>query len=436
MKCILYIPPFECEGLKLPNIACVRIGGLTLFQRACRSIQKAEFSEIIIAKPASLSFPDDPRVTIPIQNLDYETRVGELSETLTKLVGIDPICICVLDGMLSPQCLSMRPIGADVRIYVDKSPTGVYFMSCGTFKKLMSSDENLDDIESLISDNFDAPEKTLYHRVMSSEDLRISQNKLTKSLRKPLGREADGIIAYFINRPCSLQISKRLANTRITPNMVSAFGLFLGLGAAGLVATGVPVLMIAAVIIWQIASMVDGVDGELARMRMSPSHSGEWFDTVADDITNITFLLGLGHGLYLTGLDFPFMGGNSSIYFLYAAIVVCILMVVVVGWFYIEFVKLGIASHNNFEWGFEADNKSNKGNEKRGIVRRILEKVAGGFAWIAKRDFYTFLIMCLVICTCYRVAYFVMLAGASFVGIGSFFALSIRAIRGLVKKKK
>ena len=329
----------------------------------------------------------------------------------------------------------MRPVGADVRIYVDKSPTGVYFMMPATFKQLLATDENLDDIDNLISESFDAPERTLYHRVMSSEDIRLSQRKLTKSLKKPLGRDADGIVAYFINRPCSLQISKRLANSFVTPNMVSAFGLILGLGAAALVATGVPFLMVIAVIVWQIASMVDGIDGELARMRMSPSHSGEWFDTVADDITNITFMLGLGHGLYLTGLNFPFMGDNSSIIFLYVAMVVCGLMVIVVGWFYIEFIKLGIASHNHFEWGFETENKSNKEHEHRNIVRRVLAKIAGGFAWCAKRDFYTFLIMILVLCSLYRVAYFVMLTGAICVGVGGLIALTIRAIRGCFKKK-
>ena len=435
MKCLLYIPPFECEGIKLPNIAYVRIGGLTLYQRACRSIQKAAFDEIIIAKPKALEFPADDHVTIPLRTLDYETRIGELSEDLRKAVGIDSVCICVLDGMLSPECLSMRPVGADVRIYVDKSPTGVYFMMPATFKQLLATDENLDDIDNLISESFDAPERTLYHRVMSSEDIRLSQRKLTKSLKKPLGRDADGIVAYFINRPCSLQISKRLANSFVTPNMVSAFGLILGLGAAALVATGVPFLMVIAVIVWQIASMVDGIDGELARMRMSPSHSGEWFDTVADDITNITFMLGLGHGLYLTGLNFPFMGDNSSIIFLYVAMVVCGLMVIVVGWFYIEFIKLGIASHNHFEWGFETENKSNKEHEHRNIVRRVLAKIAGGFAWCAKRDFYTFLIMILVLCSLYRVAYFVMLTGAICVGVGGLIALTIRAIRGCFKKK-
>jgi phosphatidylglycerophosphate synthase len=211
--------------------------------------------------------------------------------------------------------------------------------------------------------------------------------------------------------------------------MVTAFGLILGLAAAPLVATGDPWLMALAVFLWQTSSMVDGIDGELARMRMSPSHSGEWFDTVADDITNIAFLAGLGYGIGQIS--------NNPLYF-YVAAGICGMMVISCSWFYREFVKMGIASHNHFEWGFEAENKENKENEHRNPIRKALDLIAGGFAWIAKRDFYTFLIMCLVMAgACfsplYYAAYFIMLIGASFVGIGGISALTLRAIRNRKK---
>ncbi|MBO5753424.1 MAG: hypothetical protein J6S69_07005, partial [Proteobacteria bacterium] len=175
--------------------------------------------------------------------------------------------------------------------------------------------------------------------------------------------------------------------------------------------------------------MVDVIDGELARMRMSPSHSGEWFDTVADDITNIAFLAGLGYGIGQIS--------NTPLYF-YVAAGICGMMVISCSWFYREFVKMGIASHNHFEWGFEAENKENKENEHRNPIRKALDLIAGGFAWIAKRDFYTFLIMCLVMAgACfsplYYAAYFIMLIGASFVGIGGISALTLRAIRNRKK---
>lgn len=436
MKCLLYIPQYECDGIHGKYTANVKIGGLTLYDRACRSIQTAKFDEIIVVKFDEIPLNPDPLIKIPVKTLEFKTSPDEIADEIQTAIGGDNIAICILDAMISPECLAMRPLGADVRITVNNAPTGIYFVNNNTAKSILNTAHGLDKIESAISDTYAAPENTIFHKILTHDDTKIGQNLLTKSLRKPLGRDADGLVAYFINRPCSLQISKRIANSSITPNMVTAFGLIIGLAAAALVATGSPLGMATAVILWQISSMVDGIDGELARMRMSPSHKGEWFDTVADDITNITFMLGLGHGLYKTGIDFPFMGENSSILYFYIACAVCTLMVIAVSWFYILFVKLGIASHNHFEWGFETENKQNKGNEKRGVVKRVLDAIAGAFAWIAKRDFYTFLIMLLVLFGLYRVSYFTMLIGASFVGVGGIIALSLRAIRSCFKKTK
>ena len=435
MKCLLYIPQYECDGVHGKYTANVRIGGLTIYERACRSIQAAKFDEIIVAKFDALEVKPDPLIKIGVKSFDFKSSPDEISTSLIDAIGSENIAVCVLDAMVSASCFAMRPVGADVRITVGQTQTGIYFLRNDSAIELLKTPHGLDKIESTVSDTYAAPDTALYHKILTKEDTKTGQNLLTKSLRKPLGRDADGLVAYFINRPCSLQISKRIANSPITPNMITAIGLVIGLAAAALVALGNQTAMIVTVILWQISSMVDGIDGELARMRLSPSHRGEWFDTIADDITNITFMLGLGHGLYMLGEDFPFLGHHSSIYYFYIAIVVCSLMVISVGWFYALFVKLGIASHNHFEWGFEADNKSNKSEEKRGFVKRIAEAIAGGFAWIAKRDFYTFLIMVLVICHLNKTAYFIMLTGASFVGIGGIIALTLRTIRSCFKKK-
>jgi len=451
MKLLLYVPPFQVEGSRVDNIAHVKIGGLTLYQRARRSAQNTGFEEIVVASPKGLTYLEDALVKIPTVRFDYERQVSEIKQELADAIGDADTCICTLDGMISPDCISMRP-DKDVRIRANGEETGIYFLSSKTVRLAIESENSIDDLETVTNELLDAPEKALYHRVLSREDFKIAQNILTKSLKKNLGRDADGIIAYFINRPCSLQISKRIANSSITPNMVTAFGLVLGLVAAGLVAFGgylgnpeiksvlSPHMMILGVVLWQISSMVDGIDGELARMRMSPSHKGEWFDTVADDVTNIGFLLGLGFAMgQLNPMpgNFELFDSAGSFHFpyFYISIIVCLLMVIAVCWFYREFLKMGIASHNHFEWGFESENKTNKEAEKRNIIRKAADMVAGGFAWIAKRDFYTFLIMVLVILGFNKVAFFVMLTGASFVGIGSVIALSMRAVRNSRKNK-
>lgn len=420
MKFLLYVPSFQCEGANVDNVAQIRIGGLTIFERACRSAERAGFSEIIVASPKSLNLKADTYVKLPIKLLTYEKRVGELSEEILKEVGGVRSCVCRLDGLLSPECMSMRPVGANVRIYVDDVHTGVYFLDASSLESLIQSRDSLDEIAGAAQNRFQADDKALYHRIITRRDIAIATEMLMRSLRKPLGRDADGLVAYFINRPMSLQISRRIANTPITPNMITVLGLLMGIAAAILVGTGQALWMTIGVISFQFSSMIDGVDGELARLRMTSSHSGEWFDTVADDIVNIGFMLGLGFGLQT-------ITGNPI--YLYIAIGVCSFMCVSVGWFYIEFVRMGIASHNHFEWGFESKNKAVDSDKKPSGIGRMVNLVAEGFAWIAKRDFYTFLIMCLILLSLYKTAYFIMLVGAAFVGIGGFFALSIRAVR-------
>ncbi|MBQ9242252.1 MAG: CDP-alcohol phosphatidyltransferase family protein [Proteobacteria bacterium] len=441
MKCILYIPTFECANTRASNISAVRVGGLSLYERACRSLQRADISELIVAKPAALELKEDPLVTVPMQFFEYNLRIHEVSKELKEAVGYEACMICVLDGVYSPDCFKMRPLGADVRIVANGEPSGVYFIGAYSLEKILNSDECLDSLENEVTETFAAPEKTVYHRMLSSDDAKIGLNLLTKALRKPLGRDSDGLVAYAINRPCSLFITKRIANSFITPNMITAIGLLIGIGGAVAMFFGNPdsnpYFMALGVLLWQISSMVDGIDGELARIRMSPSHKGEWFDTVADDVTNIAFLIGLGHAVsqsasmpFFKDVVVPFVGCNPWF------IITCgiaIVNTIAVLWFYREFVKMGIASHNHFEWGFEADNKANKKEEHRNIFKKAVETVAGWFAWIAKRDFYTFLIMVLVIIGLSIPAYFIMATGAFLVGIGGIVALSLRA-RRTVKK--
>ena len=64
-----------------------------------------------------------------------------------------------------------------------------------------------------------------------------------------------------------------------------------------------------------------------------------------------------------------------------------------------------------------------------------MEKIAGGFAMIAKRDFYTFMIMVLVIIGLSIPAYFSMAGGALLVGVGGIIALMRRARRTSKKAK-
>jgi phosphatidylglycerophosphate synthase len=110
-----------------------------------------------------------------------------------------------------------------------------------------------------------------------------------------LPKSYQGLTDALVNRHVSLRITRMLARTPLTPNMVTFAALASGLAAAALLAWGAgPAAWIAAGALIQLHSILDSCDGELARLRFQFSRFGQWLDNVADDITDAALILALG----------------------------------------------------------------------------------------------------------------------------------------------
>ena len=97
----------------------------------------------------------------------------------------------------------------------------------------------------------------------------------------------DGFISHYINRPLSSRFSVVLSKTPLTPNHITLQSFVMGLlGAVGLATTN-PWFWVAGGIIIQIASIVDGCDGEIARIKLLQSPQGAWIDTVLDRYSDL-----------------------------------------------------------------------------------------------------------------------------------------------------
>jgi len=97
----------------------------------------------------------------------------------------------------------------------------------------------------------------------------------------------DGFISQYMNRPLSRRLSVALSRTTLTPNHITVFSFFMALlGAVGLATTD-PGFWIAGGILIQIASIVDGCDGEIARIKLLQSARGAWLDTVLDRYSDL-----------------------------------------------------------------------------------------------------------------------------------------------------
>jgi len=112
-------------------------------------------------------------------------------------------------------------------------------------------------------------------------------------LNRLRGKSNDGPVSRYLNRPLSIRISRHLVKYPITPNQISLFSILCSLLGSGLFAFGgYPGLLLGGLLA-QFASVIDGCDGEVARLKFQGSDYGGWFDAVLDRYADAFLLFGL-----------------------------------------------------------------------------------------------------------------------------------------------
>lgn len=111
------------------------------------------------------------------------------------------------------------------------------------------------------------------------------------------GKSRDGIVSRYLNRPISRAVSQFLLKTSMTPNLwtvlITAFPL---IGFMFLIRGTYSGFVIGA-LLFNVQSVLDGCDGEIARAKYLDSEKGPGIDAVGDLISLLLFSVGLGFGL-------------------------------------------------------------------------------------------------------------------------------------------
>ena len=111
-----------------------------------------------------------------------------------------------------------------------------------------------------------------------------------------------GFVARRFNKPISVRLTRHvLVRSRITPNQITLFAAALGLVGCALMATGRYFWVVLGLALEHTQSVLDGCDGELARVRFQQSKLGAWLDTFVDDVLNVSMTAAAGVGLWRAG---------------------------------------------------------------------------------------------------------------------------------------
>lgn len=265
---VILIPP-DADPLR-------QVGGLDLLRRVVLTVRSWGASDVVVLAPGdTLTVRRDADLLFVSAAAVYDRRTG------AALESAPPGRACRAGGAVRVCASVARRLDLGG---IERPDDVVGRLQCLG----MAIDERLD-------------RHLLYQPVRNDGEARRAEHLLFESCRKPV----DGIVSRHINRNVSLFISRRLVATRIHPNHISLLCIALGAAAALLVLGGGYAWVLAGAAVFQLNSILDGVDGELARVRWQQSKPGELLDSAGDNFSNFAFFTALacvagreGHGAF------------------------------------------------------------------------------------------------------------------------------------------
>ncbi len=135
--------------------------------------------------------------------------------------------------------------------------------------------------------------------IVSNNPMSISEAEAR--LMETLGQqtaETDGFMARNFDRYVSRFFSKRLVRTGLHPNWFTIMGMSIGLVGAHLLARPTYGSRLAGALLFVFCIMVDGVDGEIARLTLKDSTFGHYLDIITDNIVHVAIFVALPLGFY------------------------------------------------------------------------------------------------------------------------------------------
>ncbi|NLY42607.1 MAG: NTP transferase domain-containing protein [Clostridiaceae bacterium] len=132
-----------------------------------------------------------------------------------------------------------------------------------------------------------------------------------KILLKSLIPAKDGFISRVFNRRFSIRITRLLASTSVTPNQMTLLSFLITAVAAVSFAMAKPLL---GGLLAQLASVLDGVDGEISRLKFLKSSFGEVFDSILDRYGDYLIVAGMVYSWYhATGDSMALLVGAAAL---------------------------------------------------------------------------------------------------------------------------
>lgn len=264
-----------------------QVAGVQLDKRAILVASRAGFERVLVVGPPVDLDPELAALAL------RTTAAASWEEARAQLAG--PFALVTADAVFDVGLAKAAAAASgDARIAIRGVPTGL---------RVVAEPSTVASLEAALSQDVPSIDvaEGLWHVAATPDELRRAEDALFKSL----GKRTDGPVSRLLNRHVSTFVTRRLVRTNVTPNQMTIVANVIGALGVILVFRGTWGMVALGAFLVQMQSILDGCDGEIARLKFKSSKIGEWLDNVLDDQVNVGYGVALGFaGAAMTGADY------------------------------------------------------------------------------------------------------------------------------------
>lgn len=336
-----------------PDMWLHKIGGLPLFLRTLMALNRAGILRVHIIQPhKNTSY----RI---LQELAQDADLSNMSITFNQphdMLPVQPFWL-VAANLVWNHHLWMHLNGEYIKALTQDEKMVIPLIFFDTALKT-----SLEDMMTRFQAQKKIPPDIVKCQAMESLSpgidvgIQVNDERDAKEAEKMLFRtdfkHTDGVVSRYLNRPLSRKISRFLIETPVNPNTISWFVFALGLVAIYFTQRGGYFYMLIGAVLFNLNSIADGIDGEIARIRFQDSQFGEWLDRILDKVVMV---------LYFAAILIGYMRFHQNIVYL------------VIGSFSV--MGIGIGFTLNYWYGYRFKNEIiHRIDNPQGKVQKIADR--------------------------------------------------------------
>lgn len=276
----------------------VRVGGLTLLERALIVARRAGMQRCLVAggAPPPRRDPRLPRIT-PVADLEDARAVlrSEGASAATKVLCLHAAVVT------TPSSLArfVAAAGAARVAGLRALPVAVAELAAldGLWAPMLAAEGGDVDEPGAPAPLFVHVPGAFFAWVRDARQTAEVERRLLRSL----DNARDGRLDTLFNRRLSGPISRLLFHLPLKPNHVTVLSFLSALLAAWAFARGTYAASVLGAALFQLSTVLDCCDGEVARVKFLESRFGDLLDVTCDSVGNVAVFIGIAYGAWLAG---------------------------------------------------------------------------------------------------------------------------------------